>query len=76
MVAAGGWARRRSPLCERGSRRNPAFEIDAIPDELIREFSARSAQIEANLNALLDDRIDQIHPPGRREMYACGSKQP
>ncbi|MFI6827557.1 MobF family relaxase [Kribbella sp. NPDC050241] len=57
-------------LRERGSRRNPAFEIDAVPDELIREFSARTAQIEANLGALLDDRIDQIRPPGPREMYA------
>ncbi|NIK54658.1 conjugative relaxase-like TrwC/TraI family protein [Kribbella shirazensis] len=57
-------------LRERGSRRNPAFEIDAIPDELLREFSARSEQIEANLTALLDERLDQIHPPGRREMYA------
>ncbi|WP_275670127.1 MobF family relaxase [Kribbella speibonae] len=57
-------------LRERGSRRNPAFEIDAIPDELIREFSSRTAQIEANLNALLDDRNDQIHPPDQREMYA------
>nr|WP_272948567.1 MobF family relaxase [Kribbella sindirgiensis] len=57
-------------LRERGSRRNPAFEIDAVPDELIREFSARTAQIEANLGALLDDRTDQIHPPDRREMYA------
>jgi conjugative relaxase-like TrwC/TraI family protein len=57
-------------LRERGPRRNPAFEIDAIPDDLIHEFSARTAQIEANLNALLDERTDQIHPPDRREMYA------
>ncbi|MFI5696769.1 MobF family relaxase [Kribbella sp. NPDC051586] len=57
-------------LRERGSRRNPAFEIDTIPDDLIREFSARTAQIEANLNALLDDRVEQIHPPDVREMYA------
>ncbi|TCC48044.1 conjugal transfer protein [Kribbella pittospori] len=57
-------------LRERGSRRNPAFEIDAIPDDLIREFSARTAQIEANLDALLDERIDEIWPPDRREMYA------
>jgi hypothetical protein len=57
-------------LRERGTRRNPAFEIGAIPDDLIREFSARTTQIEANLNTLLDDRIDQIHPPSRREMYA------
>lgn len=57
-------------LRERGTRRNPAFEIDAIPAELIAEFSARTAQIEANLSALLDDRNDKIHPPDRREMYA------
>ncbi|WP_165556026.1 MobF family relaxase [Kribbella pittospori] len=56
-------------LRERGSRRNPAFEIDAVPDELIREFSARTERIEANLAALLDERGDDIHPPGRREMY-------
>lgn len=56
-------------LRERGSRRNPAFEIDLIPDELIHEFSARTDQIEANLAALLDERAEQIQPPGRREMY-------
>ncbi|NIK61392.1 MobF family relaxase [Kribbella shirazensis] len=56
-------------LRERGTRRNPAFEIDVIPDELIHEFSARTEQIEANLTALLDERGDQIHPPSRREMY-------
>ncbi|MFI6678740.1 MobF family relaxase [Kribbella sp. NPDC050470] len=57
-------------LRERGSRRNPAFEIDSIPEELLREFSARSEQIEANLTALLDERLGQIHAPDRREMYA------
>ncbi|GAA1719341.1 MobF family relaxase [Kribbella yunnanensis] len=56
-------------LRERGPRRNPAFEIDVIPDELIAEFSARTKQIEANLGALLEQRSDQIHPPSRREMY-------
>ncbi|HEY3558873.1 MAG TPA: MobF family relaxase [Kribbella sp.] len=54
-------------LRERGPRRNPAFEIDVVPDELIAEFSARTEQIEANLAALLKERE---HPPGRREMYA------
>lgn len=53
-------------LRERGSQRNPAFEIDAVPDELIAEFSARTEQIEANLAALLEQRD---HSPGRREMY-------
>jgi len=56
-------------LRERGSQRNPAFEIDTVPDELIREFSARTEQIEANLATLLDERGDEIHPPDRREMY-------
>ncbi|MFC9689054.1 MobF family relaxase [Kribbella sp. NPDC056951] len=56
-------------LRERGPRRNPAFEIDVIPDELIAEFSGRTKQIEANLGALLEQRGDQIHPPSRREMY-------
>ncbi|TDO27943.1 conjugative relaxase-like TrwC/TraI family protein [Kribbella sp. VKM Ac-2527] len=55
-------------LRDRGERRNPAYEIDGIPDELIREFSSRTEQIEENLNALLQDR-DGIHPPGRRETY-------
>lgn len=56
-------------LRERGSQRNPAFEVTGIPDELIAEFSARTEQIEANLSTLLDGRADQIHPPSRREMY-------
>ncbi|MGW6196997.1 MobF family relaxase [Kribbella sp. NPDC055110] len=56
-------------LHERGERRNPAFEIDGIPDELIREFSSRTEQIEANLDMLLTERADEAHPPGRREMY-------
>ncbi|MBB6566686.1 relaxase domain-containing protein [Kribbella sandramycini] len=56
-------------LRDRGERRNPSFEIDAIPDALIKEFSARTEQIESNLTALLDAREDQLPPPTRREMY-------
>ncbi|TCC36495.1 MobF family relaxase, partial [Kribbella speibonae] len=56
-------------LRERGAQRNPAFEIDAVPDELITEFSARTEQIEANLMALLEERGDRGRPPSRREMY-------
>nr|WP_238355056.1 MobF family relaxase [Kribbella sandramycini] len=56
-------------LRERGKQRNPAFEIETIPDELIREFSARTTQIETNLATLLDERGDALHPPSRREMY-------
>jgi conjugative relaxase-like TrwC/TraI family protein len=50
-------------LRERGSQRNPAFEIDVVPDELIREFSARTEQIEANLTALLNERDDASTRP-------------
>ncbi|TCO37617.1 conjugative relaxase-like TrwC/TraI family protein [Kribbella antiqua] len=53
-------------LRERGSQRNPAFEIDAVADELIREFSARTEQIDSNLAALLDEHD---RPPSRAEMY-------
>jgi conjugative relaxase-like TrwC/TraI family protein len=56
-------------LRERRTDRNPAFEIDLIPDELIHEFSARTEQIESNLATLLEQRGDEIHPPNRREMY-------
>ncbi|MEV0792643.1 MobF family relaxase [Kribbella sp. NPDC050459] len=56
-------------LQNRGERRSPAFEIDGIPNELIREFSSRTDQIEANLARLLAERGDEIHPPGRRQMY-------
>ncbi|GAA2811764.1 hypothetical protein GCM10010522_31910 [Kribbella solani] len=56
-------------LRERGSQRNPAFEISGIPDKLIAEFSARTEQIEANLSTLLDGREGSIHPPSRREIY-------
>ncbi|MFI7067077.1 MobF family relaxase [Kribbella sp. NPDC050124] len=56
-------------LLERGERRNPAFEIDGIPDELICEFSSRTEQIELNLATLLTDRGDEIHHPSRRETY-------
>ncbi|MEU4293210.1 MobF family relaxase [Kribbella sp. NPDC026596] len=56
-------------LQERGERRNPAFEIDGVPEELIHEFSSRTDQIEANLADLLAGRGDDVHPPSRREMY-------
>jgi conjugative relaxase-like TrwC/TraI family protein len=56
-------------LHDRGQRRSPAFEIEGIPEELIREFSARTEQIEANLATLLEDRAEPSRPPGRREMY-------
>ncbi|MEU0094855.1 MobF family relaxase [Kribbella sp. NPDC006257] len=56
-------------LRERGLQRSPAFEMVAVPDDLIREFSARTQQIEANLACLLEERGDPAHPPNRREMY-------
>lgn len=54
---------------DRGVRRNPAFEITAVPDELLREFSARTTQIEDNLAQLLNDRDPGLPTPTRREMY-------
>jgi len=56
-------------LRERGERRNAAFEIDGIPDELIREFSSRTEQIEANLERLLAERGDDNRPLSRSETY-------
>ncbi|WUK77210.1 relaxase domain-containing protein [Kribbella sp. NBC_00359] len=56
-------------LRERGERRNPAFEIDGIPNELIREFSSRTEQIEANLATLRAERGDESHPLSRHETY-------
>jgi conjugative relaxase-like TrwC/TraI family protein len=56
-------------LRDRGPRRNPAFEIEGIPDELIREFSSRTEQIETNLAALLAGRDADAPPPRRSEMY-------
>ncbi|EYR62888.1 oxidoreductase [Actinotalea ferrariae CF5-4] len=32
-------------LCDRGPRRNPAFEIDGIADDVLAHFSSRSEQI-------------------------------
>jgi conjugative relaxase-like TrwC/TraI family protein len=54
-------------LRDRGEQRNPAFEITGVPDELLREFSSRTEQIESNLGHLLSQRQST---PSRQEMYA------
>lgn len=56
-------------LRQRGKRRNPAFELTVVPNDLIEEFSARTEQIESNLAVLLDERGDGLPPPGRNETY-------
>ena len=57
-----GWEQR-----ERGRDRNPAWEIVGVPDELIAEFSSRSAAIEAETNRLLDTYLaEHGHRPDRR----------
>ena len=56
-------------LRERGDQRNPAFEITGVPDELIKEFSSRTEQIESNLARLLAERGDPTRSPSRQEMY-------
>ncbi|WP_372461860.1 MobF family relaxase [Antribacter soli] len=51
----------------RGRDRNPAFEIDGIPDELLSEFSSRSAEIEHCADALIRQYREQHgREPSRR----------
>ncbi len=57
-----GWERR-----ERGRGRNPAWEIIGVPDELIAEFSSRSAAIDAETDRLIDIYVtDHGHRPDKR----------
>lgn len=55
---------------ERAGQRNPAWEIEGVPDELLAEFSARSAQIEANLYDLLAHEHETTgRSPTKRRLY-------
>jgi conjugative relaxase-like TrwC/TraI family protein len=57
-----GWEQR-----ARGRDRNPAWEIVGVPDELISEFSSRSAAIEAETDRLIDTYVTEHgHRPGKR----------
>ncbi|MDA8298183.1 MAG: relaxase domain-containing protein [Actinomycetota bacterium] len=57
-----GWEQR-----ERGRDRNPAWEIIGVPDELIAEFSSRSAAIDAETDRLIDAYVtDHGHRPDKR----------
>jgi len=49
-----GWEQR-----ERGRDRNPAWEIVGVPDELIAEFSSRSASIDAETDRLIDTYVTE-----------------
>ncbi|WP_392426371.1 MobF family relaxase [Barrientosiimonas humi] len=49
-----GWEAR-----ERGRDRNPAWEIEGVPDELIGEFSTRSRHIEAEKDRLIAEYVAQ-----------------
>nr|WP_246401997.1 MobF family relaxase [Jiangella mangrovi] len=53
-----GWERR-----SRGEKRNPSWEIVGVGDDLIREFSARAADIEVQTDRLIAEYV-QTH--GRR----------
>ncbi|MBO1804497.1 relaxase domain-containing protein [Leucobacter ruminantium] len=56
------WERR-----ERGERRNPAYEIVGVDDELIQEFSSRSHDIERETDRLIEDYCDRHgRSPSRR----------
>jgi conjugative relaxase-like TrwC/TraI family protein len=72
VLLADGLARRLGvnwELRDRGEERNPAFEITGVPDDLLREFSSRTEQIESNLELLLAQRSDSSQTPSRKEMY-------
>jgi conjugative relaxase-like TrwC/TraI family protein len=57
-----GWEQR-----ERGRDRNPAWEIVGVPDELIAEFSSRSAAIDAETDRLIDTYLaEHGHRPDTR----------
>ncbi len=57
-----GWEQR-----ERGRDRNPAWEIIGVPNELIAEFSSRSAAIEEETDRLIDTYVtDHGHRPDKR----------
>lgn len=47
-----GWEAR-----ERGRDRNPAWEIEGVPDELVAEFSTRSRHIEAEKDRLIAEYV-------------------
>ena len=42
---------------ERGRDRNPAWEIEGVPDELVTEFSTRSRHIEAEKDRLIAEYV-------------------
>ncbi|HUA49564.1 MAG TPA: MobF family relaxase [Solirubrobacteraceae bacterium] len=57
-----GWEQR-----ERGRDRNPAWEIVGVPDELIAEFSSRSAAIDTETDRLIDAYVTEHgHRPDQR----------
>lgn len=57
-----GWEQR-----ERGRDRNPAWQLVGVPDELIVEFSSRSAAIEAETDRLIDTYLaEHGHRPDKR----------
>jgi conjugative relaxase-like TrwC/TraI family protein len=57
-----GWEQR-----DRGRDRNPAWEIVGVPDELIAEFSSRSAAIDAETDRLIDTyTAEHEHRPDTR----------
>lgn len=49
-----GWEAR-----ERGSDRNPAWELAPVPEELVSEFSSRSQQVEEERTRLIDAYIER-----------------
>ena len=60
----------------RGPRRTPAFEIDGIGDDLLAEFSTRSAHIDAAMREVIDRLLHRprprSHPGGDRAAAPTG----
>jgi conjugative relaxase-like TrwC/TraI family protein len=48
------WERR-----DRGSKRNPAWELEPVPESLIREFSSRSSHIDKEKDRLIAEHIER-----------------
>ncbi|WP_196780970.1 MobF family relaxase [Nocardioides sambongensis] len=48
---------------DRGSERNPAWELEPVPEALIREFSSRSSHIDKEKDRLIAEHIERT---GRR----------
>ena len=65
-----GWEQR-----DRGKSHNPAWELTPVPEALIREFSGRSRQIEAEKDRLIAEYVAQHgHRPSSAQVIRLRAK--